>query len=89
MSERFFKNQRGWKPSENDYLLAFQWVEDYWREVSGNVPKYAGMIFADYLNEVGICLPEDCTFCRIQRPGESWEFRAYGGLLRVFYKLDK
>ena len=88
MSERFKKNVPGWMPSENDYLLVFQFVYGFWREISGNVPKYAGMIFADYLDAVGINLPDDCTFCRIQRDGEIWECKVYGGMIRVYYKRE-
>lgn len=88
MSERYVKNVRGWVPSENDYLLVFKWVEGYWREISDNVPKYAGMIFADYLDMVGINLPDDCTFCRIKRDGEEWECKVYGGMIRVYYKKE-
>lgn len=86
-NERFIKNAHGWKPSETDYVLAFQWVKGFWREISANVPKYSGIILADYLDEVGINLPDDCVFCRIKRPDEVWEFRQSGGLIRVYYQL--
>lgn len=85
--ERFKKNVPNWRASINDYMLAFMWVNGYWREVSGNIPKYANMILADYLDEVGINLPDDCIFCRIKRDGEMWEYRVSGGLIRIFYKL--
>lgn len=89
MSRKYEKNVPGWEPTLEDYVLAFRYVGGYWREVSANIPKYNNMIFAEYLTEVGITLPDDCIFCRIERNDEyahyKWEFRQSGGLIRVFY----
>ena len=87
MEERFTKNVPGWKPSADDYLLAFRQLNDgFWREISGNIPDYSGMIFADYLDVMGLILPDDCTFIRIDRIDENIEIRQSGGLIRVYYK---
>lgn len=86
MREEYLKNKPGWQPTSDDYLLVFKFMDDYWREVSWNLPQYANMIFAEYLEEVGIVLPEGCTFCRVRRDGHEWEFRQYPAKLYVYYK---
>lgn len=86
MEERFTKNVPGWKPTADDYMLAFRQLNDgFWREISGNIPDYAGMILADYLDVIGVELPDYCTFMRIERPDERIEFRQNGGMIRVYY----
>lgn len=90
---RFEKNVPKWEPTVNDYMLAFREVDGYWREISGNVPQYANMIFAEYLDEMDIALPDDCVFCRIKRNDDKgvmkWEFKQYSGILYVYYKYTR
>ena len=93
MERKYEKNVCGWEPSMNDYLLIFKDVSGFWREVSGNIPQYADMLLADYLEQVGMQVPDDCEFCRIHRydyEGEyRWEFRQHGGMIRIFFKRWK
>ena len=87
MEERFLKNKRGWKPTKDDYLLAFRCLDDgYWREISGNIPEYSNMILADYLDEIDMNLPDDCIFCRVRRTDEEIEFKQYSGIIYISYK---
>lgn len=87
MEERFAKNVPGWKPTKDDYMLAFRQLNDgFWREISGNIPEYNNMILADYLDEIDVNIPDDCIFCRIKRIDEQIEFRQNSGLIRIFYK---
>lgn len=85
----FSKNAPNWKPSKDNYLLIFQEVDGYWKEISGNIQEYADMVFADYLDEIDIHLPDDCTFCRVSRDDWTWEFRAYGAQIRINYYRRK
>lgn len=85
MQDNFKKNVPNWKPTKGDYCLVFFYVDGYWREISNNIAEYSNMIFADYLSEIGISLPDDCQFCRIVREEEMYEFRLYGGKIRVSY----
>lgn len=85
MKHEFSKNVPNWHPTMSDYVLVFRLVDGYWREISANIPQYANMIFADYLTEMDIVLPDDCVFCRISREDELWEFRASGGQIRINY----
>lgn len=89
MKREFSKNVPNWQPSKKDYLLIFRYVEGYWREISGNIPKFENMVLADYLAEIDIQLPDDCTFCRVSRDWWTWEYRANGGQIRVnFYETQ-
>lgn len=86
--ERFLKNVPNWKASEDDYLLAFRQLSDgIWHEISGNLPTYEGMVLADYLSQMGVDVPDGCTFCRCRWGDIEWEFRQNGGLIRIFYKV--
>lgn len=87
-NERFKKNVPNWRASINDYMLAFQQLNDgLWHEVSGNLPQYEDMILADYLYIMGVDIPDGCTFCRCRWNNVEWEFRQSGGLIRIFYKI--
>lgn len=81
--ESFKKNVPGWKPSNRDYRLMFREVDGVWREISNNLPQYSGMILADYLALMGIDIPDGCQFCRIIRDNLHFEFREYGGTIRI------
>lgn len=80
------KNLPAWYPTEEDYELVFCEVNGFWRECSHNVPKYKDMLFCDYLAELGICIPDYTQFMRICAPDYHFEYRAYGGRIRVDYK---
>lgn len=89
---KFKKNVPNWVATDEDYMLVFRQVDDLWREISGNLPKYSNIVLADYLAQVGIYVPDDCTFCRIERYEEDgrkfyWELRVHGGLIYINYTL--
>ena len=89
---KFKKNAFNWVANDEDYLLVFRQVDDLWREISGNLPKYNNIVLADYLNQVGVIVPDDCTFCRIERYEDDgrkfyWELRAHGGLIYIYFEL--
>lgn len=83
MKHDFSKNVPNWQPSSADYRLIFQMVDGYWKEISGNIPEFKDMVFADYLDEIDIHIPDDCTFCRVRRDWWQWEFRLYGHQIRI------
>lgn len=81
--EDFKKNAPGWRATAKDYRLVFRLVEGCWREISNNLPQYSNMILADYLALMGIDIPDGCQFCRIVRVDLHFEFREYGGIIRI------
>ena len=76
-TENYSPNQRGWRPTEDDYVLVFMPVDGLWRELSHDIPKYANMVLSDYLAEIGLFVPDDCQFMRIVSDTEYIEYRAY------------
>lgn len=90
MNSKFTKNVPNWKPSPTDYRLIFREVDGIWREITGNIPEFKDMTLADYLSQIGIETPDGCTFCRVRRDWWNWEYRAYGGNVRIdFRELDQ
>lgn len=88
-NDRFSKNVPNWKPSPMDYRLVFREVDGIWREISGNIPEFKDMILADYLSYVAVEITDGCTFCRVRRDWWNWEYRAYGGIIRIdLHKID-
>lgn len=83
--QSFIKNVPNWEPSAEDYRLVFREVDGLWREVTGNMPQYSNIILADYLSLMDMQMPDGVTFCRIKRINEQWEYREYGGMIRIDY----
>lgn len=85
MSKNYFtRNVPNWQPSANDYRLVFRSdSEGVWREVSNNVPAFAGRTLAEWLAANSIEIPEGCQFCRIRRGGEFIEYRDFGSKVIV------
>ena len=77
------KNQKGWRPTANDYLLIFRPVDGMWREISNNLPEYSGVCLADYLQQLNIAVPDGCTFFRIKRGNLHFEYRDFGAYVRI------
>lgn len=88
-STLFKKNVRGWKPSDNDYRLIFREIDGFWREISGNLPRYNCVFLADYLSGVGVVIPEGCTFCRINRTDLHFEYRDFGSYVRIDVEIPQ
>lgn len=75
----FRKNVPGWVPTEKDYRLIFRPdSRGMWREITCNLPKYQGVLLADYLADMNITIPDGCTFCRIGLGTMRFEYRAFG-----------
>lgn len=88
--DSFTANKPGWRPTPNDYRLIFTQASDgYWREITNNLPEYGNMVLAEYLDEMGIYLPDDCQFCRIVNDNIHFEYRAYGGQIRIDVEIYK
>lgn len=86
--EDFKKNARGWIATDNDYRLIFR--EDkqgFWTEITYNLPQFGGILLADYLDQMGISIPDDCQFCRIKSVDMLFEWRCYGGAVRIDVKI--
>lgn len=81
--EDFGKNKPGWVPTVNDYRLIFRQIDGEWREITNNLPQYRGMLLADYLEHMEIVIDCDCQFCRVVREGLTFEYRVYGGSVRI------
>ena len=80
------KNVPNWVPSDKDYRLIFREVDGLWIEVSNNLPKYYGMTFADYCNQVDMIIDYGCTFARFRRGNVDTCYRDCGGYLRIDVK---
>lgn len=88
------KNVVGYFPTEKDYQLVFCPVDagDHyeWRELGHNIPKYNNMLLADYLQDMNICVPDFTQFLRIidDERNLHFEYRCYGGRVRIDVKID-
>lgn len=80
------KNAPNWVPSDKDYRLIFREVDGLWIEVSNNLPKYYGMTFADYCNQVDLIIDYGCTLARFVRNGMELSYRDFGAYIRVDVK---
>ena len=81
--EDFGKNKPGWVPTVKDYRLIFRQIDGEWREITNNLPQYRGVLLADYLEQMEIVIDCDCQFCRVVRDGLTFEYRVYGGSVRI------
>ncbi len=87
LHERFGGNATGWKPSEKDYILVFTYVGDEFREISGWLPKYANVLFSEWLNDVGIfSLPDDWANIAINRGNINIHCEVFGQYIRCTYR---
>ena len=79
----FSKNVPNWQPTPEDYRLVFREVDGLWVEISGNLPSLGNITLADYLSQIGIEVPDGCTFCRVKRDWWCWEYRDNGSHIRI------
>lgn len=63
--KHYYPNQRGWRPSENDFVLVFMPVNGFWREVAHDIPKYSDILLSDFLSIMNLQIPDYTQFLRI------------------------
>ena len=85
----FSKNVPNWKASKDDYRLVFRFVDGLWREVSNNLPEFAGITLAEYLVAMDIIVDDNCTFARIQTSDYTIEYRMNYGNITINYMRCK
>lgn len=88
------RNIPNWMPNDDDYELVFMEVYNgidrfEMREVGHNIPKYNNMLLCDYLDELGLYVPDYTQFLRVVNPEYHFEYRAYGGRVRIDYEKRK
>ena len=82
------KNIPNWEPTPNDYRLIFKEIGGQWREITRNLPKYENVLLSDYLEEMGLNMPDGCTFCRIELDNLHLEYRDFHSFVRIDVKID-
>lgn len=89
LKEKFHPNVKGWRANENDYVLMFMPdKQGMWRELGHEIPKYNNILFADYLSELAINVPDYTQFLRIISDEFLFEYRAYD-VNRVVIRFQK
>lgn len=83
------KNKPNWVPTEKDYRLIFRLVNGHWREITSNVPKYADLTLAEYLDMVRIDVPYGCTFMRLDNDYIAMEYRDFNSYVRIDVEPSK
>ena len=79
-------NIPNWFCTESDYTLVFVPFEDgIYREASGNLIKFHNILLSDYLNYIGISVPDYTQFLRIKDYDRNlnFEYRVCGARVRV------
>lgn len=89
LTDLFKKNRPNWVPTDIEYRLVFQPVKGQWREVSNNLPRYNGVMLADYLSDVGISIPEGTTFLRLDNGRIALEYRDTNAYVRIDVRPSK
>ena len=90
VKKQYRPNSKDWAPSINDYVLVFIPVDGIWIEVGHDIPCYRNITLADYLNIIGITIPDWTQFIRIidEERGFYIEYRCYGSM-RVSIRFIK
>ena len=78
-----FKNVPNWVANERDYQLVFVPTHNIvtnifeYREAGHDIPKYRNILLADYLLDIGVCVPDFTQFLRVITEDFRFEYRAY------------
>lgn len=77
--EKLRPNVPNWYPTDTDYVLVFMPVDGLWIEVGHDLPKFKNMLLCDFLQHIGVCIPDWTQFLRIidEERKLLLEYRAY------------
>ena len=79
VKEKFRPNVPNWHPTDTDYVLVFMPVDGLWIEVGHDVPKFKNVLLADFLQYIGVYVPDWSQFLRVIDEDRKlfFEYRAY------------
>lgn len=79
----YYKNVPSWAPTDTDYRLIFKEIDGIWTEISHNLPQYADMTLAQYLEKMGLDIPYGTSFLRLDNDYIAFEYRDYHSYVRI------